>query len=119
MIAHLGQPTPAMDEDAGLHKLWSEQIDLGLLPNVWFDTAALPAYLPDEQYPYPTSCRWVKMALDRIGSGKIMHGTDIPGLLLRATYPQLIHLARMQTQFLDSSDRDMVLAGNALAVFSL
>ncbi len=119
VIAHLAQPTPAMDEDSKLQKLWYEQIDLGRLENVWFDTAALPAYLPDEQYPYPTTIRWIKMAIERIGPSRIMLGTDIPGLLLHATYPQLIGLARLQTQFLCPKEQTMIMGGNALNVFDL
>ena len=51
VIAHLGQPNPSAEADVERWSLWQEQIDLGQLPNVWFDTAALPAYLPDEEFP--------------------------------------------------------------------
>ena len=37
VIAHLGQPRPEAESAPELWKLWEEQVDLGLLDNVWFD----------------------------------------------------------------------------------
>jgi predicted TIM-barrel fold metal-dependent hydrolase len=117
VIAHLGQPNPHAEADPNLWQLWLEQIDLGRLPNVWFDTAALPAYLPQESYPYPCAARYLHLALERIGPAKIMWGTDIPGLLHHATYPQLLKLGKLHIQGLSTSEQEGLLGGNALSVF--
>jgi predicted TIM-barrel fold metal-dependent hydrolase len=117
VIPHLAQPTPAAEADPRLWRLWLEQIDLGRLPNVWFDSAALPAYLPDEGYPYPSAERYLHLAIDRIGPAKVMWGSDLPGLLAHATYPQLVKLARLHTQFLSPREQAMVLGGNASQVY--
>ncbi len=100
VIVHLGQPRPEAEAKPSLWRLWLEQIELGRLPNVWFDTSALPAYLPDESYPFPTAGRYLRTVLERIGPARIMWGTDQPGLLSRASYPQLVDMARSQTDFL-------------------
>jgi predicted TIM-barrel fold metal-dependent hydrolase len=117
VIAHLAQPTPAVEADPALRRQWEEQIDLGLLPNVWFDTASLPAYVADEGYPYPGAGRYLRMAIDRIGPGKILWGSDIPGVLVHANYQQLIGLARMHLQFLPSADQAAIMGANAERVY--
>lgn len=117
VIAHLAQPTPAVAADPQRWQQWLDQIDLGRLPNVWFDTAALPGYLPDEDYPYPTAGRYIRMAIERIGPQKVIWGTDQPGLLGQATYPQLVKMARLHTQFLTPREQALVLADNAILVY--
>ncbi len=118
VIAHLGQPRPEAEDDLRLWKLWLEQIDLGRLPNVFFDTAALPAYLPGEDFPFPTAARYLRQAIDRIGPAKVLWGTDQPGLLGHLNYPQLVRLARLHTHFLSPREQEMVLGGNALRVYN-
>ncbi len=117
VIAHLAQPSPAAEQDPELWELWREQIDLGKLPNIWFDCAALPAFLREEDFPYPTGGRYLREAVERIGPQRIMWGTDAPGLLVHATYPQLLRFAELHLEFLSSHDRALVLGENALEVF--
>jgi L-fuconolactonase len=117
VIAHLGQPTPTAETDATRWQLWRDQITLGCLPNVWFDTAALPAYLPNETFPYPSAERYLHLALEIIGPAKIMWGTDLPGLLGQATYRQLLQLVKLHTRTLSLQEQAMVLGENALRVF--
>jgi predicted TIM-barrel fold metal-dependent hydrolase len=96
-----------------------DQIDLAGLPNVWLDTAALPAYLPGEDYPYPTAARYLRAAVERAGARKIMWGSDQPGLLSCANYPQLAKLARLHTAFLPPEEQALILGHNAARVFGL
>ncbi len=119
VIAHLAQPTPVAESDLNLWQSWLEQIDLGLLPNVWFDCASLIAFLPDEDYPYPTAARYLRLAIERIGPSKIMWGTDQPGNLKLATYPQFVKLARYHTSFLSPNEQAMVMGGTACAVYGM
>jgi predicted TIM-barrel fold metal-dependent hydrolase len=118
VIAHLGQPNPTAEADAARWQLWYEQIALGRLPNIWFDTAALPAYLPTETFPYPSAARYLQLALEMIGPAKILWGTDLPGLLGHATYRQLLQLGRLHTQHLAAQEQALILGGNALQVFA-
>jgi len=117
VIAHLAQPNPVVEADRALWQLWEEQIDLGRLPNVYFDTASLPAYVTSDGYPFPLAGRYLRIAINRIGPGKIMWGTDIPALLSYATYPQLLQAARIHLDFLSGDERDMVMGGNASRVY--
>lgn len=117
VIAHLGQPASGMATDVKMARLWREQIDLGRLANVYFDTAALPAYVTAEGYPYPTTRRWLQEAIARIGVEKVLWGTDQPGLLGHMNLPQLVRLAEVQLDFLTADECAMVMGLNALAVY--
>lgn len=117
VITHLAQPTPPLDNELNLCDLWLEQVDLASLANVWLDTAALPAYFSEEDFPFPGAGRYLRQALERVGPQKIMWGTDLPGLLVHATYPQLLRFAELHTQFLSAGERALILGENALDVF--
>ncbi len=117
VVAHLGQPRPEAEAEPSLWRLWMEQIELGRLANVWFDSSSLPAYAPGETYPFPRAGRYLRLALERIGPARIMWGTDQPGLLSRASYPQLVELAWRHTDFLTRREQAMILGGNAIQVY--
>ncbi len=117
VVAHLGQPSPAAEADPDLWRQWQEQIDLGRLPNVWFDCASLIAYVQEERYPFPTVERYLRAAIGRIGAHKVMWGSDQPGTLVHATYRQYIELAKLHTRFLSQKEQASVLGENALELF--
>ncbi len=119
VIAHLAQPRADVERDPERWQLWLKQIDLGRLPNVWFDNAALPAYFEHEGYPYPGAARMIRLAIERIGPAKVMFGTDTPGLLSTATYRQLIEVGRHHLQFLSSGEQEQVLSQNAKLVYDI
>ena len=119
VVPHLGQPNPAVEADPERRQLWLEQIDLARLPNVWFDTAALPAYLPDEDYPFPSAERVIRLAVERVGAAKILWGSDQPGLLAHASYPQLVAMAKRHLAFLSNEEQALVLGGNAALVYGI
>jgi predicted TIM-barrel fold metal-dependent hydrolase len=116
VIAHLAQPSPAVVRDRKTRNAWLDQVSLGLLENVWFDTASLPAYFAREpSYRGLADClRW---AVEAIGSDRIMWGSDIPATLPGATYQQLHDVVAERLAFLDSASRQRVFGGTALRVF--
>ena len=117
VLAHLGQPQPEAEETPRLWSQWLGLVDLGRLPNVFFDTAALPALLPGEDFPFPSAQRYFKLAIERVGPAKLMWGTDQPGLLGRLTYTQLLRLGRLHADFLSTRERAMFLGDNAARVY--
>lgn len=117
VIAHLCQPNPSVEQDAGRLALWKEQVSLAQTPNVWMDTAALPAYLDAEGYPYPSARHYLRMAVDLVGPDKIMWGTDVPGLLTVATYKQLVAAGWAHSDFLSHEDQAKIMGGNAFRVY--
>ena len=117
VIPHLGQPSARAITDKTLWRRWQQQIDLALLPNVWHDCAAVPHKFAEESYPFPSAGRVLGEAFDRVGAGKIMWGTDIPGLFQIATYPQLLELGRQHSGQLCSADQAAFLGETALRVY--
>ena len=109
VVAHLGQPRPEAEAEPGLWNQWKEQVDLGLLANIWFDCASLIAFVNEEGYPFPSVERYLRLAVERIGAHKVMWGTDQPGTLLHATYRQYVELAKLHTGFLSTRDQALVL----------
>lgn len=119
VIAHLAQPPIGREDAEILDRLWREQIELGRFPNVWFDLSALPAYGVHQEYPYPDAIRYIRRASDLIGAGKLMWGTDAPGLLCQATYLQLRDLVARHCVWLSDQQRADVLGRTAARVYSL
>jgi len=117
VVCHLGQPAAGVFADHTLCRAWEEQMSLARLPNVWFDTAALPAYCPGEVFPWPSAVEALRRGLDLAGPGRLLWGTDIPGLLVHGSYPQLLDHVRDALAFLPATDLEAVLGGNALEVY--
>ncbi len=61
------------------------------LPNVYFDLASLNNNTKPENYPYPTALKYIKYAIDIIGSNHLMWGTDVPQALTKESYQNLIN----------------------------
>jgi predicted TIM-barrel fold metal-dependent hydrolase len=119
VIAHLGQPTVHVDKDPRLIALWEKQVLLGLLPNVWFDLSALPAKTQEEPYPYPSSGRWIRRAIELVGPKKLMWGTDVPGLLTSGTYTQLLTQMDVHLEGLGHEDLAAILGQTAMEVYGI
>ncbi len=117
VIAHLAQPNWQVLNDPALCSEWNAQIALGLLPNVWYDMAALPLYLPNEAYPFLSASEFIKRAVDVIGTDRLMWGSDIPGLLTRADYPHLLSSADQQLAFLSEAEQMQVMGANACRLY--
>ena len=111
VICHLAQPDPQFVA------AWQEQIDLGLLPNVYFDTSSVPQYFHDEVWPRPSCGRFIRGAINTVGPEKILWGSDIPGTLSHHTYAQLLELGRLHTNFLPPVQQRLILADNARRIY--
>jgi predicted TIM-barrel fold metal-dependent hydrolase len=119
VVAHLAQPNRQVEADPQLWAQCLEQLDLGKLPNVWFDLAALPIFLPEEDFPFPSVARYLQLAVERIGPNKLLWGSDQPGLLVVVNYLQLVRLAQLHLAFLSPDEQALVLHKNAQAVYGI
>ena len=117
VIAHLAQPPLAAPDDEGRNRLWEQQLRLGQYPSVWFDLASLANYAAQEDYPFPTARRYIQRAVQLIGADRLLWGTDAPGLLRTATYPQLLGFVADHCDFLTETERDGVLGENAALAY--
>lgn len=117
VVAHLAQPPVANPNDDVLIRLWEEQIALARHPNIWFDLSALPGYASAvEDYPFPTAAAFVKQAVDAVGADRLLWGTDVPGLLMAATYLQLLRFVTVGCE-LTEDERKRILGLNARDVY--
>ena len=118
VIAHLAQPPIGRGDDVELDALWQDQVVLARRPNVWFDLSSLPGYAATvEDFPFPTASRYIERAVALVGADKLLWGTDVPGVLPIATYPQLQSFIARHCEFLSDLDRAAILGGNAEAVY--
>ena len=118
VIAHLGQPRRWAEEgDPDRWQMWEQQIELGKLPNVWFDVSSLPDW--EEDFPYPSAENWLKVAIDTMGPEKIMWGTDQPGTLQHQNYPAWLRLAQLHIAFLSEEEQRLILGGTAQRVYGV
>ena len=68
VIGCLTQPTPTAESH--LWRRWTEQLELSLLPSVYFGTASLRPYVAAEGYPFPPAGRYDAEAVRRIRVAK-------------------------------------------------
>ena len=88
VIAHLGQPRKQAEQaDPAKWRMWQEQIALGRLPNVWFDTASLPRLggglpLPGSGTVFQTGGRGRRAGQDHVGHRPAGNpqAPELPGL---------------------------------------
>ncbi|MCH2129926.1 MAG: amidohydrolase [Pirellulaceae bacterium] len=116
VLCHLGFPCRDMDSDPELTQQWQQHIELGKLPNVWFDVSALP-HRAEQDYPYPKVADWVRYALDLFGPEKLLWGTDAPGVTTAGIYPQLLTAYQELLSDLSASDQEKIFGGNATQVY--
>jgi predicted TIM-barrel fold metal-dependent hydrolase len=107
VVAHLGQPPT----DG-----WKEQVRLAKHPRVFLDCSALPYFFRDiEEYPYPAALESLVWAIEEVGAGKVMWGSDYPSTLRFATYAQLRHMIE-DAPHISAADRDAIMGGTAEAL---
>jgi predicted TIM-barrel fold metal-dependent hydrolase len=131
VVCHLGQPDrsvaerisrgvaadPSFSPDAEVLQSdpsWGAWMDVGTLPNVYFDLAILHTFGKYEEYPYRTAQAYVRMAAERVGSQKLMWATDVPYALLMGSYSEALNWVRNHCDFLDA--KIGVLGATAAAV---
>ena len=109
VVAHLGLPP---------HADWHEQAALAIRPNVFLDASGLTALFAAEGYPFPGAQQAVKEALDIVGPGKIMWGSDYPRCIVDVSYKEILDLFRRECDFLTDQERAGILGQTAARVYA-
>lgn len=86
--------------------------------NIWFDLSALPWNVSPEEYPYPTSQKYIAKAKNIVGAEHLIWGTDIPAMLTVATYQQLIDFI-ITSDIFAADELEAVMANNAENVYGV
>lgn len=82
-----------------------------------FDLAILHTFAEYEEYPYPAAQEYVRHAAELVGPERLIWASDVPSVLLHATYQQSIDWVRRHCDFLTDDERAGVMAGNAHSVY--
>jgi predicted TIM-barrel fold metal-dependent hydrolase len=72
-----------------------------------------------EEYPFPTSLKWLQMIVKRVGIEKLTWSSDYPFSENHAKYEQMVDWIRRHADFLSESEKELVLGGNAKRCFRL
>ena len=110
VVCHLLAPGPgdAAALDEALATLACE--------NVWFDLAAIPWNVAPEAYPYPTGLGFIRQACARVGHRKLIWGSDVPAVLTRESYQNLLNYILMAGVFKDA-ELPAIFETNAMAAY--
>ena len=115
VLCHLAYPRP-IDSPEGREK-WERMSALARLPNCWLDVSAMPDFFGEEGWPYPTALELLGRVRDAVGIHKLIWGSDIPGTLCSAAYPQMIGMFRRAG--LTPAESEAFFCRNAREAYSL
>lgn len=96
VICHLLAP---QKDDAELLK---EALEKLVMPNVYFDIAALWCNQKPEVYPYPTMTEHLKTAKSVVGVDRLMFGSDMPSTLARESYENIVNSIMQSRAFTEN-----------------
>ena len=86
--------------------------------NVSFTVASVPHSIATELYPFPSACKYLSIAKEIVGAGRLLWGSDVPAVAIRATYRELIDYVAESRIFTDDELRN-VYAENAVRLYRL
>lgn len=72
-------------------ELLREALNKLVAPNVYFDISGLTHNQKPEVYPYPTAVEHLKTAKEIVGADRLMFGSDMPSMLARESYQNLVN----------------------------
>ena len=77
VIGHFGMPVA---------EGWESQLRLCLNENVYMESGGITWLYNSEFYPFPTAIKVIRQAIDTVGVGKLMWGSDYPRTITAITY---------------------------------
>lgn len=86
------------------------------LENIWFDLAAVPWNLEPE--PYDTAREYLDAAKHIVGTEKLIWGTDVPSVLTKESYRDLIGYIT-EADIFSSSELEAVFYNNACTAYPI
>ena len=115
VLCHLAYPRPIRAREGW--ERWRRMAALGGRDNCWLDVSAMPDFFGEEGWPYPTALALLGLVKGEVGIRKLLWGTDIPGTLNTASYPQMLEMFRRAG--LTAGELEALLGGNASEAYSL
>lgn len=118
IIDHIAKPAA---RSGRIEPQWRDGMrELAKRPNViGVKFSGLLTEFPDGDGDAQTVAAYFEETLEIFGAGRVMFGTDWPVCLLRTSYQEWTERVRLLTSCLSTSDRDSILADNAIRCYSL
>ena len=83
-----------------------------------FDIANLPPMVWPEPYPYPSQQAFLRRAKEILGAERMIWGTDVPGILNRFTYSQLLNYVA-ESDIFTQRELEYVFAKTAIDLYDI
>ena len=106
-VGHFGMPT---------REGWHEQLSLARYENVMMESGGITWLYNAEFYPFPSAIRAIKEAIDQVGIGKLMWGSDYPRTMTDITYKSAIRFI-LDTPKMTEKEKRLFLGENAVRFY--
>lgn len=110
VICHL------LAHQVGQLDLLKENLAKFKLPNVYFDIASVINNTKPEVFPYPTASKYLRKAIDILGSDHLMWGTDMPSGICKDTYKHNIEWV-MNNNLFSKEEKENIFYNTANKVY--
>lgn len=115
LIDHLGLRYYEGKDNTGAFRLWDDLLRLAEEPNTWIKCSYFPEAAKDiESYPYPLAQSYLQQLVERVGSSRLIWGSNFPNVRRACTYHQALDFVRTECAFLDLEQRAGLLGDNFL-----
>ncbi len=91
---------------------WKEQLRLARYDNVMVESGGITWLYNSEFYPFPSAIRAIKEAIDEVGIGKLMWGSDYPRTITAITY-RMSYDFIVKSEELSDEEKTLFLGENA------
>ena len=108
VIGHFGMPVA---------EGWESQLRLCLNENVYMESGGITWLYNSEFYPFPTAIKVIRQAIDTVGVGKLMWGSDYPRTITAITYRMSYDFISKSTLLTDD-EKAAFLGANAERLYS-
>ncbi|MBR3471399.1 MAG: amidohydrolase, partial [Prevotella sp.] len=108
VIGHFGMPVA---------EGWESQLRLCLNENVYMESGGITWLYNSEFYPFPTAIKVIRQAIDTVGVGKLMWGSDYPRTITAITYRMSYDFISKSTLLTDD-EKTAFLGANAERLYS-
>jgi L-fuconolactonase len=116
VLDHLAKPPIA----AGGVEPWARDLRaLARRPNVWLKASGLVTEADWASWTPDQLRRYLDVAFEAFGAGRILFGSDFPVCLVAASYPRVKRVVDDYCAQLSETERRGVLGGNAIAFYRL
>lgn len=116
LVCHLGGPTNRGEPNPD----WDEVLKSAEVENIYIKISGFAYYSKRHwEYPYADVLPYIERIASAFGAGRMLWGSDYPPTMRYMTYRQSLEVVRTHCNFLDESQKALVLGGTAQRLFTL